>query len=52
MTERFYELAGIRFRILGPKDCLRDSGQFLKNYDALLLYMTGRHWGITQNKIA
>ena len=34
MTERFYELAGIRFRILGPKDCLRDSGQFLKNYDA------------------
>ena len=34
MTELFYELAGIRFRVLVPKDCPRDTVHTLKGYIA------------------
>lgn len=34
MTERFYELAGIRYRFLVPKDCLWDAPGDLRDYVA------------------
>lgn len=34
MTELFYELAGIRFRVLVPRDCPRDTVHTLKGYIA------------------
>ena len=34
MEERFYELAGIRYRFLVPKDCLWDPPRLLNDYMA------------------